>query len=115
MENSLKQKKVRVLRDSDVHPNGIPKLKSNKPIIVAILSSHCPWCFKQVDELGKVARDSRFEVAAVITDQGNVGNYMLKATNSSGVPTIVVFKGGRYEKHNSGFQDSNSLMNFASR
>lgn len=109
----MKLNSVRILNNSDFDARGIPRMNTNKPIIVAILSEGCPWCTRAAAELEKLAGDRRIEVTAIMSGPNSLASSMLRATKSSGVPTFIVFRNKKFRGHISGYKDAQALVQYA--
>jgi putative thioredoxin len=68
----------------------------DRPVVVDLWASWCAPCRTLGPTLEKVAgeRDGAFLLAKLDVDANAVGNALLQAVRSQGIPTVVAFRGG---------------------
>jgi thiol-disulfide isomerase/thioredoxin len=113
MEKTLRNGGVRVLGDADFNQRGLPSMNTNKPILVALLSESCGWCHKTVPELVKASKNSNVVCAAVIVGSSPIGERMMRAAKTSGVPSFLLFYGGKLIDKASGAKSQQDILKFA--
>jgi putative thioredoxin len=67
-----------------------------RPVVVDLWAAWCGPCRTLGPTLEKIAeeRDGAFTLAKVDVDAGTVGNALLQAVRSQGIPTVVAFRDG---------------------
>ena len=110
-------KNVAYLEDGDISPDGKLKIDSKgKPVVIMLSGTFCGFCTKFKPEFQKAANAIKGKacMATIVIDkEKNLGkelnNYI---PNFKGVPTVVVFKNGKYSKTYEGERKASDLIEF---
>jgi thiol-disulfide isomerase/thioredoxin len=113
MDSAFNNTNVVFLEESDFDSDGSLKIKTNRPVLVGILSSGCPWCHKVAPEIARLAKSRDLVVAVVVSDESPLGGKLLERVGASGVPTFVVFKDSKLSGVYDGPREAESFKRFA--
>jgi putative thioredoxin len=93
---SVAEKTVVNVTDADFMQKVVEESK-NRPVVVDLWAAWCGPCRNLGPILERVAeqRGGRFLLAKIDVDANGVGQELLRAVQSQGIPTVVAFKGGQ--------------------
>ena len=111
---------VAYLEDGDISPDGKLKISSGgKPVVIMLSGTFCSFCKrfkpefqKTANKVGKKAVMSAVEIDKEMKLGKELNNFI---PNFKGVPTIVVFRNGRYEKTYNGPRKAEDLIEFINK
>ena len=109
-------KNVAYLEDGDISSNGTLKIDADKPVVVMLQGTFCGYCTKfkpAFQEAANKLKNKVYMATVVIDKEKGLGkelnNYI---PNFQGVPTVVIFKGGKYWKTYDGPRTAKDLVQF---
>lgn len=109
---------VAYLEDGDITSDGKLKIHDNdKPVVIMLSGNFCGYCTKFKPEFQKVANKLNgkkvYTAMIVIDEQQKLGEELNKyIPNFRGVPTVVIFKDGKYQETYDGPRNSADLIEF---
>ena len=109
---------VAYLEDGDITPDGKLEISADgEPVVVMLSGTFCGFCSEFAPEYQKAANKlngkKAFMATIVIDKQKKLGKELNNfIPNFKGVPTVVVFRNGNYEKTYNGPRTEAGLIEF---
>jgi len=111
---------VAYLEDGDISPDGKLKIPDNgKPVVIMLQGTFCGYCHKIAPDFQQATnalKDKANIATIVIDEQKQLGKEAASYIhNFKGVPTIVIFKNGKYSKTYEGNRTAPDIIEFVNK
>lgn len=109
---------VAYLENNDFDDKGNLKIKTSKPVVILLQGSFCGYCHQFIPEYLKAANMLKNKVIfSTIQIDGNddekkLGNKIMKMIDAKGVPTIILYKNGKYSGTYEGPRKAEALTDY---